>query len=151
MILDRIAEFLSTGPVVSEPRRSRGHGIELAAAVLMVEVMGADFDASLEERARTLELMREQFALEDTEARELVHLAEMESQRSTSLRSFTRKLVDKLDLGEREALLESLWSVAYADGRIDKYEEHLVRRIADLLYLPHAAFIRAKQRAAPRG
>ena len=51
---------------------------------------------------------------------------------------------------EKNHIVELLWEVAYADGELDKYEEHLVRKLADLIYVPHRSFIRAKHRAKAR-
>jgi len=151
MIFERISKLLSDGFAPSSEEQGTGEGVRLAAAVLMVEVMRADFEASEVERASIRDLLRQHFSLDDAEVGELVGRAERRARESTSLRGFTRRLVDRLDAQERERLLELLWSLAYVDGRIDKYEEHLLRRIADLLYLPHSAFIRAKLRAAGSG
>jgi len=148
IMFERIAKLLSAGFAPSLEEQGPGEGVRLAAAVLMVEVMGADFEVSEVERGSIRDLLREHFSLDGAEVSELVGRAERRAREVTSLRGCTRRLVDRLDEKERERLLELLWSLAYADGRIDKYEEHLLRRIADLLYLPHPAFIRAKLRAA---
>jgi uncharacterized tellurite resistance protein B-like protein len=42
-----------------------------------------------------------------------------------------------------------MWKVAYADGSVDKYEAHIIRRISDLIHLPNSQFVRAKQEARP--
>ncbi len=124
--------------------------LRLSAAVLMVETMRADFTEAPEERDRIVTLIEDTYGLDRQEAEDLILLAEAEADRAVSLHEFTRRLTDHLDAAEREQLVELLWDLAYADGRIDKYEEYLVRRIADLLYVPHSGFIRAKHRAAAR-
>ena len=116
----------------------------------MIELMGADFEATPEERERILELVGERYDLTTAETHDLVELAEAEAAEATSLQQFTRELTENLEMEDREHLVELLWDVAYADGRVDKYEEHLLRRIAGLLYVSHAAFIRTKHRAAER-
>ena len=66
---------------------------------------------------------------------------------AVSLYEFTNRLNDELTPEDKTGIVEMLWRVAFADGRIDKYEEHLVRKAADLLYVPHRRFIRAKLKA----
>ena len=82
----------------------------------------------------------------------MLELARQESQDSHSLHPFLRRINRHFDPEQKAEILEDLWRVAFADGRLDKYEEYHIRRIADLLHLPHSAFIRAKHRAeAERG
>ncbi|MGD2084039.1 MAG: TerB family tellurite resistance protein [Chromatiales bacterium] len=152
-MIDKLIQFFDNrvrkGFESGSPEDSE-HSLRLAAAVLMIELMGADFEAAPEERERIMELIRERYLLSAQETRDLVELAEAEAAEATSLQQFTRTLTENLEMEEREHLVELLWDVAYADGRVDKYEEHLMRRLADLLYVSHAAFIRTKHRAAER-
>ncbi len=148
-MIQRLLEFFETRRAGGDPT-SHERSLRLSAAVLMVEVMRADFDSAPEERARAQALIESCYGLDASETAELIELAEAEADRATSLHEFTRRLTDHLDPEQREHLIELLWDLAYADGRIDKYEEYLLRRIADLLYVPHSAFIRAKHRAASR-
>lgn len=135
-------------PALAEASADLGHELRLAAAALMVEVMRADHFAADEEERRIIELIRSSYSLDDGETAALLDLARREADAAVSLNSLTRRLTDALTVEERANIVELLWQIAFADGRIDKYEEHLVRRIAELLYVPHAAFIRAKNRAA---
>jgi uncharacterized tellurite resistance protein B-like protein len=115
-----------------------------AAALLMLEVGQADdyFDAT--EREVMLQAIGHSYGLSASECQDLLVVAEQESEELLSIQSLTRLLVDECDLAQRQKLLVDLWRVAYADGNIDKYEEHIIRRIADLLYVPHTGFIQAK-------
>jgi uncharacterized tellurite resistance protein B-like protein len=115
-----------------------------AAALLMFEVAQADDDFDDAEREVMLQAISRSYGLSASECQELLHVAGRESDELLSLQSLTRLLVDECDLAQRQKLLVDLWRVAYADGNIDKYEEHIIRRIADLLYVPHAGFIQAK-------
>ncbi len=83
------------------------------------------------------------------EVAEIVELAHEESREATSLHQFTRLINDSHELEDKKRLMTALWQVAYADGRLDKYEEQLLRRIAELLHLRHPEFIQAKHAAAP--
>lgn len=115
-----------------------------AAALLMFEVAQADDDFDRAEREAMLQAISRSYSLSASECQDLLLVAERESEELLSLQSLTRLLVDECDLVQRQHLLVDLWKVAYADGNIDKYEEHIIRRIADLLYVPHAGFIQAK-------
>lgn len=129
-------------PQTAERRR------ELAAAVLMVEVARADFD----EDARELDVVRKQlgdrFGLSDSEIDKLLSEAQQTADREVSLHRYVETLNDALEYDDKIAVLEMLWRVAYADGVLEKHEEHLMRRYADLLYIPHRDWIQAKLRVA---
>lgn len=126
------------------------HELRLAAAVLMIEVMRADHHLAPEEETKLVQLIRRHFDLDDEDARDLIAIAHGEADNSVSLQGFTRQLTDSLDVNERGHIVELLWELAYADEHIDRYEEHLVRQIAEWLYVPHSSFIRARHRAAER-
>lgn len=138
------------GPQNTPSSTDDAHEMRLAAAALMVEVMRTDHETAEEEELRIIALIRDSYDLDERETQALIDLAHEEARAAVSLNTLTRRLTDNLETEDRARLVELLWDVAYADGRIDKYEEHLIRRIAELLYLPHAAFIRAKHRAAER-
>ncbi len=123
---------------------SSSHGLALATAALLFEVIYADQAASEVERERVRDLLRTEFALSEEELDELAGLAEAEMQDATDLYQFTRLINQTYDEPGRIALLRNLWHVAWADGRVDHYEEHMIRRIADLLHLHHKDFIRTK-------
>ena len=80
-------------------------------------------------------------------AEEILNDALAHAEDATSLYQFTGQINDHLDQQQKQSLLESIWRVAFADGRIDKYEEHLIRRMADLLHLNHREFMQARHRA----
>lgn len=120
--------------------------LQVAAAALMLEVMRVDNQEHSEELETVLVALREKFSLGDTEARGLVESANGELDRSTDYHQFTSLIHRHLDRQEKVRILEYLWQIAYADNVLDKYEEHAIRKVADLLYLSHADFIIAKQR-----
>lgn len=121
-----------------------------AAALLMLEVAGADDHYDDRERQVMLQSIAHTYQLSEVECQELLDLAEQESKELLSLQSLTRMLVDECTEAQRQYLVQQLWRVAYADGNLDKYEEHIIRRIADLLYIPHSGFIQAKLSAQPQ-
>ena len=120
--------------------------LELAAAALLVEMTRADDHVQAVEEASVIDAVRDAFGLDEAQAAALHERAVDRADEAVSLYEFTRLLNDRLDDARKQHLVELLWRVAAADGDIDRYEEHLVRKIADLLYVPHARFIQAKLR-----
>jgi uncharacterized tellurite resistance protein B-like protein len=106
----------------------------------------------VEEAERTVmrAALQSTFDLGAEETDELVQLAEAQSKSAASLYEFTSLVDAGLDASQKKRIVELLWLVAFADGRKDAHEEHLVRRIAGLLHVPHPDFIDAKRRASER-
>ena len=121
--------------------------VRIAAAALLLEMTRMDQNVSFAERARVLRSVEENFGLDAHQAAELLRLAETQAREATDYFQFTNLIKNHMTPEQRERLIEQLWEVAYADGELHPYEEHLVRKIADLLYVPHSAFIAAKLRA----
>jgi len=126
----------------------RQHTIELAAACILLELSRADMDSSMEERVKISVALGEMFELSSAEVEELLKDAEENADQATSTFEFTRVVKEYFDDTQRVELLLALWRVAYADGVLDKYEEHFIRKVSDLLYVSHSDFIRAKHLAA---
>ncbi len=126
------------------------HALPRAAAVLMLEMAVAD-EGSEEAEIRVIhQAMEKAFGLEAAELEELIEQAHQLHEQTTSMHAFTRELRTGLESDQRAELVEWLWRVAYADGRLDRHEELLVRRLADLLGVPHHEFIRLKHVAASK-
>ena len=138
-MLEALKKLLSPAKEVAEEVL-----LHKAAALLMLEVAQADDDFDNAERDVMLQSISRSYGLSALECQDLLNVAETESEELLSLQGLTRALVEECDLAQRQMLLVDLWRVAYADGNIDKYEEHIIRRISDLLYVPHAGFIQAK-------
>ena len=122
----------------------------LATAALLIEMTRADHDVKGVERDAVTQAVRRAFELDLDQTEELVTLAEQEADEATSLYEFTRLINRHFDAKQKEHVVELLWQVALADGELDKYEEHLVRKVADLIYVPHRSYIRAKHHAIDR-
>jgi uncharacterized tellurite resistance protein B-like protein len=127
------------------------HALPRAAAVLMLEMAVADEGSGAAEIEVIHLAMKKAFGLEQAELDELIAQAHQLHDKTTSMHAFTRELRTGLKPEERAELVEWLWRVAYADGRLDRHEELLVRRLADLLGLSHEEFIRRKHIAARSG
>jgi uncharacterized tellurite resistance protein B-like protein len=126
-------------------------GLNLAVAALLVEVLRADDEVDPAERGQVVESLGLQLGLSVSEGQELLQLAEQRVDEAYDLYQFTSQVNRALSAGEKLRLVEQLWRVASADAVIHKYEEHVIRRIADLLHVPHRDFIAAKLRAGPPG
>ncbi|RLA07981.1 MAG: TerB family tellurite resistance protein [Gammaproteobacteria bacterium] len=133
----------------SQTGDDKKHSVELIMAALMVEMARADRTVTVAETDQILSILEKHFTLSPEEQTDLLALAEDHADHATSLFEFTTRLKQLLPHEEREALVELLWRVAFADGVIDKYEEQLVRKVAELLHVRHQDFIAAKHRADP--
>ena len=120
----------------------------LAAAVLLLEVARADYAHEPAERATLRAGLAREFKVPESALDALLGQAEQRAQHSVSLFDFVQTLNRTMAQEQKKGLLSLLWEVAHADGRVDPHEEHLLRRIADLLHLSHADFIRGKLDAA---
>jgi uncharacterized tellurite resistance protein B-like protein len=124
--------------------------IALAAATLLAEVARVDHDVKPEDLAAAREALQELFALSADKAQALVAHALLPENRPTSYHSIVSGLNRSLSMQDKVRLVECMWRVAHVDREIDMYEDHLVRKISDLLYLSHGDFIAARQRAKAR-
>ena len=132
---------------------ARQHSFEekqLAAAALMVEAANLDDDFDADERARIEVLLQKQFSLTAAEAGELLSAGEKASSDSVEWQGFTRAVKDGFEQEERIALIEMLWEVAYADGKLHDYEASLIRRITGLLYVSDRESGDARKRVRTR-
>lgn len=118
--------------------------IDLASAALLIEVMNSDHELDERETEEFLKVLKESLDLSAEELNELVELAETEAHQATSLFEFTRLINDEYGYQEKVELIENMWRIAFSDEHLDKYEEHLIRKIADLIYVSHSDFIKAK-------
>lgn len=123
------------------------HKGQLAAAALMVEIMVIDQQIDDAEQRTICHQLQQQFALSTEEANELMAVATSQVDQATSLYQFTRIINDHFDATEKTTLLENLWRVAFADKVLDKHEEAMIRRVAELIHVPHSQFIAAKHRS----
>jgi uncharacterized tellurite resistance protein B-like protein len=123
------------------------HVLRLAIGALLLEMTHMDGEVWPEQRKAAETAVLDHFDLEEEEVKELLALAEAERAESTDYFQFTSLINDAYTQDEKIRLVELLWHIAYANESLHKYEEHMVRKIADLLHVSHKAFIAAKFRA----
>lgn len=152
MVLQAIRDFFRQriAGEAAAPGPGGEHALRLAAAALLFEVVRADGEVKPEERTVMQAAVQSTFDLGADETRELIALAETESRTAVSLFEFTRVVDEAFSAEQKKRVVELLWLVAFADAEKDAHEEHLVRKIAGLLHVPHPDFIDAKIRARER-
>ena len=147
-MLEQLRKFLDSQleRINDDQNHESERGFQLATAALLIEMTRADFTVHQEELDAVSAAIRAAFDLNAEEAQSLLSLAEKEVDHAVSLHEFTSVLTTALDPQQKRYMIEQLWRVAYADGRLDKYEDYFVRKIADLLHVRHSEFIKAKLR-----
>jgi uncharacterized tellurite resistance protein B-like protein len=145
-VIHRIQKFfnerIQSG--VKDDRQQGGQAVRLATAALLIEVTRADYRVDPAERRAVVAAVEGMFGLSREETDELVALAEEEVDQSVSLYQFTRLVDREFSQEQKRQVIEMMWRVAFADSNKDHNEEYLVRKVADLLHVPHTAFIRAR-------
>lgn len=134
-----------------EPKQPDNHQLAVAATALMVQLSRVDQDEDERELKAIVEGAVKAHQVSREEAEEILADALSHADDATSMYEFTGLINEHVDQAGKQALLESIWRVAFADGRIDKYEEHLIRRMADLLHLNHREYMQARHRAESDG
>ena len=145
-MINRITQLFSSCMALSSDAQSQHsvHPIQLATAALLIEVSRADFSIEESERRYVIELLRRQFELTDEELNTLIELGQQEAEQAISLYQFTRLINDNYSPEQKSQLILNLWQVALVDDYLDKHEDHLIRKVADLIHVPHSEFIRTK-------
>ena len=134
-----MGEFLRALLGLDEAEPDRGPSVDrrlVAAAALMVEAALLDGNFAAAERRRILELLEQHFELDSEQASRLVAEAEAQARDSVDFHRFTAVIKDGFGHDGRLEIIEMLWEVAYADGKLDDYEASLLRRVTGLLYIP---------------
>ncbi|MDH5570494.1 MAG: TerB family tellurite resistance protein [Gammaproteobacteria bacterium] len=143
-MLKRIRSFIKDSLTVVNVNAPDPHTIQLAAAILLVEVMHADHHIKLEEKKSISKGLGHIFELTAEESDELLEIAEDRARDVVSLHEFATIINRSFQMKGKLKLMEQIWRVVFSDMNMDKYEEYLVRRIADLLYISHTDYIRTR-------
>jgi uncharacterized tellurite resistance protein B-like protein len=121
--------------------------LQIATAALLLEMMRMDDRIAEEERRAIAETLRQQFGLDARQVETLVALAGEEARQASDYYQFTSLINKSCDAGQKIRIVENMWRIAMIDGHLDAHELHLMRKIADLLYVGHADYVAAKARA----
>ena len=146
-LFSQVVETITSTDSSEAGAQKRESALRLATAILMLDVARADdvFDES--EFDRALNLIETHFDLTPEEAAQLVNLANEKAENLISVHEFTQLLHQHLDEDEKAHVIALLWQIAYADGRLDKYEDSLVLKISDLLHVSRGRVMRLKHDA----
>jgi uncharacterized tellurite resistance protein B-like protein len=118
--------------------------LNFATALLLFEVAKADYALDDAEWQSMKTALTDVLNITTEMADTLLTTAQKHSETNTSMQPFTRLINDEFDQEQKKHLMKAMWKIAYADGKLDKYEEHYLRKIAELLYIPHSQFIQQK-------
>ncbi len=143
MMLKKLKEIFAANNVVEEDPDKK---LRLSLAALLVEMARADFDQTDTENDAIARLLADHFALSESESLELLNEAQIATDDAVSLHDFIRTLHSSLSAEERIRVIELLWQVALSDNTLDKYEDYLVKKVADLMYVPASDVLRTKHR-----
>lgn len=131
----------------SDDTHSAALTLELASAALLLEIAYADHALHDDEIAAVKNKLKQFFSLDDTAVNELVDEAQRAHDDAVSLHPYVTLINEQCSAADKLKLLQALWQMAFADGELDRFEEHYIRKIAELLYVPHRGFIQAKRLA----
>ena len=147
IMFERLLAFFEKGPA-SAPESSGASGLQRAAAVLLAIAARLDGHAAPDERESIVRLLRVRLGVEDAEA--LVDEADEAAIASTDFYQVTRVIKDSLAADQRAGIIEMLWEVVYADGKVHDYEANLIRRVAGLLQVEDRDAGEARKRVSER-
>jgi uncharacterized tellurite resistance protein B-like protein len=143
-IKDFFSQFIEPGIAAST---AGSPALQVATAALLLEMMRMDNELKDEERQAITSTLQTQFNLGREQIETLMALAEQEVREANDYYQFTSLINTHCDLAQKVQIIENLWHVAMIDGHLDAHELHLMRKLADLLYIGHADYVAAKQRA----
>ena len=149
-MLRALKGFFGGNPAVAA-QATREAELKLATAVLLVEVARADFAEGGLEIDTVTRLLEQHLGIGRAEVEALVADARREADAQATLQGFTRQLHEELGRDEKLKIVEMLWRVALSDGTLEKHEDHLIRKVAGLLYVSHGDLIRVRNRVAAPG
>jgi uncharacterized tellurite resistance protein B-like protein len=143
-MLNQIRTFFDQYLNPTESPEQIESGLKLAAAALFLEMMTMDDTIANAEESAIDRLLKEKFNLDEQQAQDLIALANAQRTQATDYFQFTSMINKHYSQPQKFQLIKMLWQIAFADGVLDSHEEYFVRKIADLLYVPHSEFIQAK-------
>lgn len=144
-MLQKIKNFFENKLAV-DTEENIDHQLRLATAALMIEMMLDDGEVHEAEEKILIQKLQGTFELGKDETEELFDLAHEEVKQAVDYHQFTTLIAKNFSQTQKIKVIENLWAVAYADNELDQFEELMVRRIADLIYVTHSEFMQAKHR-----
>jgi uncharacterized tellurite resistance protein B-like protein len=131
----------------SDDKDLNQNDINKVCAALLIEVAFADNNFSEDEKSVLTKDLQVTYSLSEEEINGILQNAEKAIKESTSLYAYTRSVNDTFEYSKKIELIKAMWKIAFSDGNLDKYEEHLIRKVSDLIHLSHSDFINTKLEA----
>ncbi|MCH7681513.1 TerB family tellurite resistance protein [candidate division KSB1 bacterium] len=128
----------------TDSKRVQNHDIRIATCALFLEMAQIDGEFSEKERQSILGILKQEYDLSDEVAVELTEAADKERQDSIDLWQFTNQINENYSEDEKIRVVEFLWKLVYADGKLDQHEDYLIHKLATLLGVRHDQLIDAK-------
>jgi len=152
-MLDRLEKLFKNRPQIDDLKSTKNHEqkIKLATAAVFIDMAYADFKIDANEEQEITASLQSLFELDTNEITQLIREAKVERDSKLDIYNFTKLLNQHFERGDRVQILEKLWLLIYADGRVDKYEDALIRKMTTLLGLEHGDMIKAKLKMKPEG
>jgi uncharacterized tellurite resistance protein B-like protein len=145
-MIAKLRRFIQSHTQAITPE-DKAHQLKLAAASMLLEVVFADETLAPEETALLPKLLTETLSMSEQDAKALIDEAKHVQGNATSLFEFTNAINTEFSLEQKQQLLLAMWQLAYADGQLSHYEDQIIRRTADLLYLKHSELIQMRNQA----
>jgi uncharacterized tellurite resistance protein B-like protein len=148
-MLSKISDFFNSNinTASTESAEEKSERISLATCALLLEMAHADSEFGDEEKNLIISILKDKFNLSNSDASELIDLADFERKESLDLWQFTHLINENFSRQDKFDVLKILWSVVYADGKVDMHEEYLMRKLSNLLDMEHRDMIESKIQA----
>ncbi len=146
-LFDSLTASFQAPPGAAPSDAEREHTLQLATAVLLVEVMRAEASMGEAERDAVIHALRRKFALADDELERLLELAHETARTAYDFQRFTRSLNEHFTQAQKIRVVEAMWEIAFADQHLDAHEHHVISKVAGLLHVTHGEYIAAKLHA----
>jgi len=148
-MIDIVKKFFdkSEKEVSSGKEKDKQHDIRIAACALFIEMSNVDGEFTKSERGNIISILKRDYHLSDEDADALIEASDDELKKSIDLWKFATLINRNYSIDEKIQLIKTIWRVAYTDGRLDKHEDYLVHKLANLLQLTHKQLIEAKLNA----
>lgn len=148
-MIDLIKKIIGSKEVDSEEKTDNGD-INLATCALLLELANIDGEFSKEEKDNITVIFKTKYALSGEEIKELIKSSEAELKKSIDLWQFTNVINQNYSLDEKLKVIDTVWEVAYSDGRLEQHEDYLAHKVATLLRLSHKQLIDSKLKVLHR-
>lgn len=148
-MFDKFEKFFKDKIVIDSKagRADTEQRLMIATTVLFLEMAYADFEVLPEEEEHIEQTLEQFFKLSRRQITEVIEAAKQSRRERNDIWLFTNLIKETFDRSQKLWILEKLWALIYADGTVDKYEDHLIRKLSNLLGLDHGEMIQAKLNA----